>query len=301
MSAIQLALAIAPLSIGIYIAFRILRYPDLTCEGSFALGGAVIGLSLVNNINPILAVLLSIIAGLIAGVVTGMISERLNIPPIIASILTLTSLYSVNLILMDQPILSLRGTSTIFDIFHSISGISETSPDNNASILFDLVILLILIFALILLLNWFFKTETGLRLRATGANLFLAPSLGINVKFLTILGLAIVNLCNALGGSIAAQIQGFSDVNMGLGMLVLGLAGVYIGQVIEVRLIRKSTLLTGMISVVVGIVIYYIILQFALSLGIKTVYFNLLNALIVLFVILIPMIKESTSRAINRF
>lgn len=300
LSALQLGLAAAPLSIGAYIAFRVLRYPDLTCEGSFALGGALTAVMLSQGIHPILTMLSVGVAGASAGMITGTISERLKVPQIVAGILTYTALYSVNLALMQRPVISLGSSNSLFKLLRTAADAGGLAPDSLKNIAFDLGVLALAVLALFVVLAWFFSTEIGLRLRAAGANANLAPAVGINVKNYTVGGLALVNICIASSGGLNAQLQKFADINMGFGMLILSLAGVYIGQVLESRILKTHRLAPALLCVVVGAVVYQIIVQLAYAAGVDTVFFNLLSAGIVLSILLVPMVKEGAFRAITR-
>ena len=270
------------MSIGVYITYKVLDLADLTVDGSMATGGAVCVMLMLNGWNVWLALLCAIIAGMLAGLLTGVFHTKFGIPPILAGILTQLSLYSLNLAIMDfkanqginvtkyQLIVSQRNVRT-FDLSNPI------------------VITLIFLAVLIGVLYWFFGTETGCSLRATGANEAMSRAQGINTKKTKILGLMISNGIVALSSAMLAHYQGFVDVNMGRGAIVIGLAAVIISEVLFGKLFRNFAL--KLLAVAIGAVLYFIVIQIVLWLGLNTNLLKLLSALIVAVFLGIPFWK----------
>ena len=239
------------MAIGIYITYRILDVADLTVDGSFATGGAVAVILILNGCNLWLAMLLAFVAGLIAGAVTGLLHTLMGIPPILAGILTQLALYSINL---------------------KIMGKANQSINVNA------------------LLYWFFGTEMGRALRATGANINMSRAQGINTSFNKVLGIMISNGLVAFSGAFLAQYQGFADVKMGQGAIVIGLAAVIIGEAIFGKIFKNFAL--RLLSVAFGSVIYYIVVQAVITMGLDANLLKLLSAVIVAIFLAIPYWKN---------
>ena len=244
------------MAIGVYITFRILDVADLTVDGSLATGGAVCVMLIRGGFNPWIALLCAMLAGMLAGLVTGLFHTRCGIPAILAGILTQLALYSINLRIMD-------------------------SKANH-----PLPLLLLFTAAVIAILYWFFGTEKGSSLRATGANPHMARAQGINTNSNIVLGLMVSNGLVALSGALLAQYQGSSDINMGRGAIVIGLAAVIIGEVIFGKIFTNFGL--TLLAVSIGAIIYYIVLQIVLQLGLNTNDLKLITALIVAVFLAIP-------------
>ena len=267
------------MAIGVYITYRVLDLADLTVDGSMATGGAVCVMLMMSGCNVWLALLCAIVAGMLAGLVTGIFHTAMGIPPILSGILTQLSLYSINLAIMG---------------FKANQGINVTKyplivSQRNVRVLgFENPIFITLIFlaALIAVLYWFFGTELGSSLRATGANEAMSRAQGINTSIAKILGLMISNGIVALSSALLAHYQGFVDVNMGRGAIVIGLAAVIISQVVFGRVFRNFAL--KLVGVAVGAVIYYIVIQVVLWLGLNTNLLKLLSALIVAVFLAVP-------------
>lgn len=222
LGALEIGLIYALVALGVLISFRILDFPDLTADGSFPLGGAVCAVCIVNGIDPWLATFAAAIAGALAGLVTAWLHVSLKILQLLASILVMIALYSVNLRVMGSPNLSLLNEPTIYAPFISEDG-------SNQLYIQPLFVLGFVIVAK-LLLDWFFNTEVGLAVRATGANLRMAKAQGIATGKMIFLGMAISNALIALGGSLYVQTQGGADMSIGVGTIVIGLAAVIIGK-----------------------------------------------------------------------
>lgn len=248
---LQLGLIFGLLAFGIYISFRILNIPDLTAEGSFTLGLAV-SASLTVAGHPFLGLFMSPLCGACAGVVTGLLQTKLFIHPVLAGILTMSGLYSINLFVLGSSVnLSLIGHDTIFRIFIDATGLNKDLAKLLIALFFTLLVVILLIL--------FFKTTTGLCIRATGDNDDMVRASSINVHSMKILALAISNACIALSGAIYTQYQGFADINSGVGILVVGLASVIIGELF----FRKKSVSLGLCSAVLGSIGYRFILALA--------------------------------------
>ena len=273
------------MAIGVYLTYRILDVADLTVDGSLATGGAVCVLLTVNGCNIWVAVLGAIVAGMLAGLITGVLHTACGIPAILAGILTQLALYSINLRVLgwgtsEGTQATLAVSVNKYDLLVSQRYIRDLTWDN------PLPLLLVFILVVIALLYWFFGTELGSALRATGSNLNMARAQGINTNFTKVLGLMVSNGLVALSGALLAQYQGSATVDMGRGAIVIGLAAVIIGEVIFGRVFRNFAL--KLLSAVIGAIIYYIVIQFVLRLGLNTNDLKLLTALVVAIFLAIP-------------
>ena len=284
------------MAMGVYITYRILDVADLTVDGTLGTGGAVCVLLMVNGVNAWLALLIATIAGMLAGLVTGLFHTKCGIPAILSGILTQLALYSINLRIMGWG--TSAGTqSTLaisvdkYDLIVSSRYVRELNLSN------PLPILLVITAAVIALLWWFFKTESGSALRATGANRQMARAQGINTSRNTVIGLMISNGMVGLAGGLLAQYQGSSSVDMGRGAIVIGLAAVIIG---EVLLRGNGKVLRGLIGCTVGAIVYYFVIQIVLRLGLGTNDLKLFTALIVALFLAIPYWKGKAAAARKR-
>lgn len=284
------------MAMGVYITYRILDVADLTVDGTLGTGGAVCVLLMVNGVNAWLALLIATIAGMLAGLVTGLFHTKCGIPAILSGILTQLALYSINLRIMGWG--TSAGTqSTLaisvdkYDLIVSSRYVRELNLSN------PLPILLVITAAVIALLWWFFKTESGSALRATGANRQMARAQGINTSRSTVIGLMISNGMVGLAGGLLAQYQGSSSVDMGRGAIVIGLAAVIIG---EVLLRGNGKVLRGLIGCTVGAIVYYFVIQIVLRLGLGTNDLKLFTALIVALFLAIPYWKGKAAAARKR-
>ena len=271
------------MAIGVYITFRILDVADLTVDGSLATGGAVAVMLIRAGLNAWAALLCAFLAGMLAGFVTGLFHTKCGIPAILAGILTQLSLYSINLRIMGG-----KSNQTVsvdkYDLLASQRYVRELGLNN------PLPLTLLILAVVIGLLYWFFGTEKGCSIRATGANPSMARAQGINTNANIVLGLALSNGLVAFSGGLLAQYQGSADVNMGRGAIVIGLAAVIIGEVLFGKLFRNFAL--RMLSVGIGAIIYYIVLQVVLQLGLNTNDLKLISALIVAVFLAIPYWKS---------
>ena len=268
------------MAIGVYITYRILDVADLTVDGSLATGGAACVMLIRAGVNPWLAVLAAMAAGMLAGLVTGLFHTRCGIPAILAGILTQLSLYSINLRIMDSKANQAVSVDK-YDLLLSQRYVRTMSLDN------PLPLLLVVTVVVIGILYWFFGTEKGSSIRATGANPHMARAQGINTNFNIVLGLMISNGLVALSGALLAQYQSFADINMGRGAIVIGLAAVIIGEVVFSHIFHNFGL--KLIAVSIGSIIYYVVIQAVVSLSeINTNYLKLISALIVAIFLTIP-------------
>ena len=265
------------MAIGVYITFRVLDFADLTVDGTLATGGAVLVITMMNGMNVYVALLLSFIAGCVAGRVTGVLNTLLGIPPILAGILTQLALYSVNLRILGKSNQAL----SIYK-YHVLASMTDITK--------AIIIVAIFVVAIIPILYWFFDTELGHSIRATGCNQNMSRANGINIKFTKIVALILSNGLVALAGGLLSQYQGFADVNMGRGAIVIGLAAVIIGEVIFGKIFKNFAL--RLLAVAFGGIIYYIVMQFVINLGLNTDDLKLLTAVIVAIFLGIPYIKS---------
>ena len=277
-------LAWGVMAIGVYITYRILDVADLTVDGSFATGGAVCVMLIRGGVNPWLALLCAVFAGMLAGLVTGVFHTRCGIPAILAGILTQLSLYSINLRIMGGKANQAVSIDK-YPLLVSQRYVRDFAP-LDALVKNPLPLLLVFTAAVIALLYWFFGTEKGSSLRATGANPHMARAQGINTDSNIVLGLMLSNGLVALSGALLAQYQGSSDVQMGRGAIVIGLAAVIIGEVVFGKLFINFGL--KLFAVSIGAIIYYIVLQVTLQLGLNTNDLKLVSALIVAVFLAIP-------------
>lgn len=270
------------MAIGVYITYRILDVADLTVDGSFATGGAVAVMLILNGCNLWLAMLAAFVAGLLAGAVTGLLHTLMGIPPILAGILTQLSLYSINLKIMGKANQSVNVNKT--DLLVSLRWVKEFAIHN------PLITVGIVLVVLIGLLYWFFGTEMGCAIRATGTNLNMSRAQGINTGFNKVLGIMLSNGLVAFSGAFLAQYQGFADVKMGQGAIVIGLAAVIIGEALFGKIFKNFAL--RLLSVALGSVIYYIVIQTVITLGLDANLLKLLSAAIVAVFLAIPYWKR---------
>ena len=284
--AIEIGLIFALVALGVFISFRLLRFPDLTVDGSFPQGGAVCAVLIAAGINPWLATLAATAAGAVAGLITGWLNVRLKIMDLLASILMMIVLYSVNLRVMGGPNIPLINDPTIFNMLQ---------PEGIDDYIFRPLLLLAIVVAAKLALDWFFATERGLAIRATGSNARMARSQGVNTGGMILLGMAISNALVGLAGAMFVQTQGGSDISMGIGTIVIGLAAVIVGEsILPSRKIVWCTL-----AVVVGAIVYRFFIAAALNsdfIGLKAQDLNLVTALLVTVALVIPQLKRKWSR-----
>ena len=290
--AVAQGLAWGIMAIGVYITFRILDVADLTVDGSLATGGAVCVMLNRAGVNPWLAMLCALVSGMLAGLVTGLFHTRCGIPAILAGILTQLALYSINLRIMGGKANQAVSVDK-YDLLLSQRYVRALSLDN------PLPLLVVLTAVIVAALYWFFGTEKGNSVRATGANPHMARAQGINTNANIVLGLMLSNSLVALSGALLAQYQGSSDINMGRGAIVIGLAAVIIGEVMFGKVFHNIG--AKLLAVSVGAIVYYIVLQIVLQIGLNTNDLKLITALIVaLFLTLSYLNLKKTRRKPRR-
>ena len=268
-------------AIGVYLTFRVLGFPDLTVDGSFTLGAAVAAVLIVDGVNPFLAMLAALGAGLCAGLATSLLNTKLRIPALLAGILVMVALYSINLRIMGGANVSLLREPTIFTQVSELLG-------GGTRIARSLIVAGVLAVIVFFILNWFLRTEIGLALRATGDNEQMVRGFGVNTDMTTILGVSISNGLVALGGAVVAQGQGFADVGMGIGMIVMGLASVIIGE----ALFRPKGVARLLLAALGGTFVYRLFISIALRLGMDPNDLNLITAVLVIIALAVPYLQK---------
>ena len=267
------------LALGVYITFRVLDIADLTVEGSFPLGASVAVTLLVKDVNPVTAILAAALAGGIAGMVTGLLHTKLKIPALLAGILTMIALYSVNLRIMGKANVSLLGKDTAFTLVESTFGVAYSQA-----------VLLVGVLACVLfsvLMYWFFGTEIGAAIRATGYNPQMIRAQGVDTNIMLLIGLFFSNALVAVAGALVAQSNGFADVGMGVGTIVIGLASVIIGEV----LFGTRSFKNSLISVILGSIVYRLVIAIVLQMGMPPNDLKLFTAVLVAIALSLPMVK----------
>ncbi len=271
------------MAIGVYLTYRILDFADLTVDGSMCTGGAVCIMMMLSGCNVWVAMLGALIAGMLTGLATGLFHTFMGIPAILSGILTQLGLYSINLKIMGKANQAINVDK--FDLLVSLRFIKKVAFYKNT-----ILVVAVITVVLIAVLYWFFGTELGCSIRATGCNDRMARAQGINTDFNRVLGLMVSNGLVALSGALLAQYQGFADVQMGRGAIVIGLAAVIIGEAVFGKVFRNFGL--KLLSVAIGSIIYYLVLQVVIWRGIDTDLLKLLSALVVAVFLAIPVWKS---------
>ena len=278
------------MAIGLYITYKVLELSDLTVDGSFCTGGAVCVMAMLAGCNVFVAMLLAILAGMLAGAVTGLFHTKCGIPAILAGILTQLGLWSVNLAIMDMSATQRLDVSK-FNLLVSLRFLKEVTKGKKPFYMHPILVVAVVTAVLIGILYWFFGTEKGASIRATGCNEHMARAQGINTNGNKMLGLMLANGMVALSGALLSQYQGFAEINMGRGAIVIGLAAIIIGDVVFGKIFRNFAL--KLASVSLGSIIYYIVVQFVISvLSIDTNYLKLFSAVIVAVFLAVPYWKK---------
>ena len=276
------------LALGVYITYKLLDFADLSVDGSFATGGAVAVMLIRSDMNPWLALLFAFAAGMIAGLITGLLHTKLGIPPILAGILTQIALYSINLNIMGKS-----NQAVSVDNYNLTVSLRYVSGDTAMKIRVFATCILFCV-AVVALLYWFFGTEQGHAIRATGCNAQMARAQGINTNFCKVLALMLSNGLVGLSGALYAQYQGAADVNMGRGAIVIGLAAVIIGDVLFGKLCagKKLAFACTLFSVIAGAILYYLVLSIILWLKFPSDDLKLFSAIVVAIFLAIPYLKN---------
>ena len=286
LGAIEIGLIFSLVALGVFISFRLLRFPDLTVDGSFPLGGAVCAILISTGTNPWLATLAGTAAGAVAGFITGWLNVKLKIMDLLASILMMIGLYSINLRVMGGPNVPLINEPTLFTMLQ---------PESIEDYVMRPIILLGFVIVAKLALDWFFATERGLAIRSTGSNARMARAQGVNTGAMILLGMAISNGLVGLAGALFVQTQGGSDISMGIGTIVIGLAAVIVGETI----LPSRKIIWATLAVVIGAVVYRFFIAAALNIdaiGLKAQDLNLVTAVLVTIALIIPQIKKKLSK-----
>ena len=289
LGAIEIGLIFALVALGVYISFRLLRFPDLTVDGSFPLGGAVCAVMIVAGFNPWIATLGATLAGAAAGLVTGWLNVKLKIMDLLASILMMTALYSINLRVMNGPNVPLIAEPTLF---------TQLQPDSMADYVLRPLVLLVIVVLAKLLLDWFFATERGLAIRATGSNARMARAQGINTGAMVLLGMAISNALVGLAGALFVQTQGGADISMGIGTIVIGLAAVIVSE----SILPSRRIIWATLAVVLGAIVYRFFIAAALNsdfIGLKAQDLNLITAVLVTLALVLPQLKRKLNARVS--
>ncbi len=285
LGALEIGLIFALVALGVLISFRILRFPDLTVDGSFPLGGAVAATLISNGSDPFTASIGATLAGAFAGLITGWLNVRLRIMDLLASILMMIALYSVNLRVMGKPNVPLINNDTVFTVLQ---------PESLADYVFRPLLLIVVVIAAKLALDWFFATETGLAMRSTGSNPRMARSQGVNTGWMILAGMALSNALVGLAGALFAQTQGGADISMGIGTIVIGLAAVIVGE----SILPSRRMFYATLAVILGAIVYRFFIALALNsdfIGLKAQDLNLVTAVLVTIALVIPMLKRRIS------
>jgi putative tryptophan/tyrosine transport system permease protein len=279
LTAILQGIGFSALGLGIYLSLRIFNIPDITTDGSYTLGGVITAVSLTHHLNPIIALVFALTGGMIAGTLTGLIHTKLKVNALLAGILVMTALFSINLMIMGRSNLPLI----------NVNEISEIIPIADP-FLKQLSTMFIFISLLTIFLNWVLRTDFGIAMRATGNSEVMVRAMGVNTSNMKVTGLALANGCTALSGYLITQYQGFADINMGIGIVISGLGSVMIGETLFKPLMKKG-ILYHLIAVVLGCILFRLILALALSAGLDPNYLKLVTAVIVLLIVAVGNLK----------
>ncbi|MFD2163489.1 ABC transporter permease [Paradesertivirga mongoliensis] len=277
LTAILQALCFSGLAIGIFISMKIFNIPDITTDGSFTLGGAITGVLLMAEIPPSLSLLVVMSAGALAGAFTGFIHAKLNVNPLLAGILVMTALYSVNLSLMGRSNIPLFNISTLFSPAFFLQDLNQNT----------FIVLLVFVVVMLLVIGYLLKTDFGIAMRATGNSETMIKALGVNTNRMKIIGLAMANSLTALSGYLITQFQGFADINMGIGIVIVGLGSVIIGETL-IHWLKVKSILTNLVLVIAGAVIFQLVLAVTLDIGVDANLLKLVTASFVLLIVSLP-------------
>ncbi|GAB2716388.1 MULTISPECIES: ABC transporter permease [Comamonas] len=282
LGAIEIGLIFALVALGVFISFRLLRFPDLTVDGSFPLGAAVCAVLITHGYSPFVATIGATLAGAVAGLITGWLNVKLKIMDLLASILMMIALYSINLRIMGGPNIPLINDPTLFN---------QLQPAGMEDYVFRPLLMCAIVVLAKLAMDWFFLTERGLAIRATGTNARMARAQGVNTGGMILLGMAVSNALVGLAGALFAQTQGGADSSMGIGTIVIGLAAVIVGE----SILPSRRLILATLAVVIGAIVYRFFIALALNvdfIGLKAQDLNLVTALLVTIALVIPQLKR---------
>jgi putative ABC transport system permease protein len=277
LTALLQGLCFSGIALGIYISMKIFNIPDITTDGSYTLGGMVTGVMLTHTYPLYISIVMVLLAGALAGAVTGFIHTKLKINALLAGILVMTALYSVNLTIAGRSNLPLINTASVFTIINLFT-------DVNLNTFFMLAVLVLLLVGLI---GYLLKTDFGIAMRATGNSETMIRALGVNTDRMKILGLALANALTALSGFLITQLQGYADINMGIGIVVIGLGSVIIGETL-IGWLRLTSVWGSLLLVLAGVVIFQLVLAVTLALGVDANLLKLVTAVLVLIIVSLP-------------
>jgi putative ABC transport system permease protein len=279
LTAILQAFCFSALTIGIFISMKIFNIPDITTDGSFTLGGAITAVLLSKGFSPLATLPLVMIGGAVAGAITGLIHTKLKINPLLAGILVMTALYSINLTLMGRSNIPLLSLTTLYSSINLFNDLNYNT----------FVILVLVVCVLIILIGYLLKTDFGIAMRATGNSETMVRAMGVNTNRMKITGLALANSLTAASAYLIVQFQGFADINMGIGVVIVGLGSVIIGESL-IHWFKIKSMLANLMMVLAGAVIFQLVLAFTLSMGIDATLLKLVTAGFVLLIVSLPKI-----------
>ena len=286
LSAIILGLALGAMCIGLFISLRIFNFPDITTDGSYTLGAVITAIGLVADWPLILILLMVLFSGALSGMLTGLLHTRMRLNSLLSGILVMTGLYSVNLYILGRSNVPIpRESKTIFTLFQGLS----------SDLLVQGVVIFLLVIGIAVIITRLLKTDFGLGMRATGNNSIMARSVGIDADTYKTIGLAIANGLVAMSGFLVVQVQGFADINMGIGIVILGLGAVMIGESLT-NLFHIKSLFGRVIGVVLGSILFRLILSVALTLGVDPIWLKLITAGIVVLLVGLPNLLPGVRR-----
>src|SRR3954464_14805552 len=286
LTALQSALCLGAMAMGIFITMKIFNIPDITTDGSYTLGATVAAVLLTHQYSVYFVLPVSMLAGAIAGICTGLVHTKLKIDALLAGILVMTGLYSINLIILGRSNVPLINIPTLFSSFAVFTN----------ELYNDVFIAMLLIILLIMLLTYLLKTDFGIAMRATGNSATMTKAMGVNNDRMKITGLAIANSLTALSGFLVAQYQGFTDINMGIGIVITGLGSVLIADALRLWL-NVTNIFTQIILVITGSFLFQLVLAVTLSLGVDPNLLKMVTALFVLLIVALPRVSGQLRRA----
>jgi putative ABC transport system permease protein len=281
LTALLQGLCFSGIALGIYISMKIFNIPDITTDGSYTLGGVVTAILLTRHLPAFVVLPAVVVAGGVAGALTGIIHTKLKINALLAGILVMTALYSVNLSLMGRSNLPLINISSLFTIVNIVS-----DPNQNAFIIVSLFVIIIT-----LLIGFLLKTDFGIAMRATGNSETMIRALGVNTDRMKITGLALANALTALSGYLISQFQGFTDINMGIGIVIVGLGSVIIAETL-INWFKITSVWLSLILVLAGAIIFQLVLAFTLNIGVDANLLKLVTAVFVLLIVSLPRLRS---------
>ncbi|MES2429247.1 MAG: ABC transporter permease [Bacteroidota bacterium] len=281
LTALLQGLCFSGIALGIYISMKIFNIPDITTDGSYTLGGVVTAIMLTNHIPGYLILPAVLIAGGVSGAITGLIHTKLKINPLLAGILVMTALYSVNLTLMGRSNIPLIGTSSIFTFLQIVNNANQNT----------FWILLIFVLVITLVIGYLLKTDFGIAMRATGNSETMVRALGVNTDRMKIIGLALANALTAVSGYLITQFQGFADINMGIGIVIVGLGSVIIAETL-IGWFQTTSVWISLALVLAGAVIFQLVLAVTLNIGVDANLLKLVTAVFVLLIVSLPRLNR---------